>query len=311
MDNIIDQSKLQQFSQLEFVARQVVEGFITGLHKSPFHGFSVEFAEHRLYNSGESIKNIDWKLYGRTDRLYSKRYEEETNLRCQIILDASSSMYYPVQDVISIENPNKITFSIYAAAAIMAMLKTQRDATGLSIFSDKVELFTQARSSSVHHKYLISELEKRLQPIAPTAMRTTAATPILHEISENIHKRSLVIIFSDMVETSGNGEALFSALQHLRHNKHEVILFHVTDKSKELDFEFENRPYRFVDVETGQELKIHPKEVKEKYIKSINDYKNELKLRCGQYQIDFIEADINAGFRQILLPYLLKRERLF
>jgi hypothetical protein len=114
-----------------------------------------------------------------------------------------------------------------------------------------------------------------------------------------------------MIETSGNGEELFSALQHLRHNKHEVILFHVTDKAKELDFNFEGRPYRFIDVETGQELKIHPNEVKERYVKAINDYKNELKLRCGQYQIEFIEADINAGFRQILLPYLLKRERLF
>lgn len=311
MDIILDQSNLQQFSQLEFVARQVVEGFITGLHKSPFHGFSVEFAEHRLYNSGESIKNIDWKLYGRTDRLYSKRYEEETNLRCQIILDASSSMYYPVMDAVSIEKPNKITFSIYAAAAIMAMLKTQRDAVGLSIFTDKVELFTQAKSNTVHHKYLISELEKRLKPPVEGQRQTTAATPALHEISENIHKRSLVIIFSDMIETSGNGEELFSALQHLRHNKHEVILFHVTDKAKELDFNFEGRPYRFIDVETGQELKIHPNEVKERYVKAINDYKNELKLRCGQYQIEFIEADINAGFRQILLPYLLKRERLF
>jgi len=311
LDPILDQSNLQQFSQLEFVARQIVEGFITGLHKSPFHGFSVEFAEHRLYNSGESIKNIDWKLYGRTDRLYSKRYEEETNLRCQIILDASSSMYYPVPDASSIEKPNKITFSVYAAAAIMAMLKTQRDAVGLSVFTDKVELFTQAKSNTVHHKYLISELEKRLIPPAEGIKFTTAATPVLHEISENIHKRSLVIIFSDMVETSGNGEDLFSALQHLRHNKHEVILFHVTDKAKELDFNFESRPYRFIDVETGQELKIHPNEVKVRYIKAINDYKSELKLRCGQYQIEFIEADINAGFRQVLLPYLLKRERLF
>lgn len=311
MDPILDQSSLQQFSQLEFIARQVVEGFITGLHKSPFHGFSVEFAEHRLYNSGESIKNIDWKLYGRTDRLYTKRYEEETNLRCQIIIDASSSMYYPALAQPNIDHPNKITFAVYAAAAIMAMLKTQRDAVGLSVFTDKVELFTQARSNAVHHKYLISELEKLLKNPAEGTRFTTQASPVLHEISENIHKRSLVIIFSDMVETQGTGEELFSALQHLRHNKHEVILFHVSDKSKELEFEFENRPYRFIDVETGQELKIHPNEVKERYVTSIRNYMNELRLKCGQYHIDFIEADINAGFRQILLPYLLKRERLF
>ncbi len=311
MDPIIDQSSLQQFSQLEFIARQVVEGFITGLHKSPFHGFSVEFAEHRLYNSGESIKNIDWKLYGRTDRLYTKRYEEETNLRCQIIIDASSSMYYPRQTRPDIEKPNKITFAVYAAAAIMAMLKTQRDAVGLSVFTDKVELFTQARSNAVHHKYLLSELEKLLNTPDESARFITHASPVLHEISENIHKRSLVVIFSDMVETQGSGEELFSALQHLRHNKHEVILFHVSDKSKELDFEFESRPYRFIDVETGQELKIHPNEVKERYVNAIGTYMNELRLKCGQYHIDFVEADINAGFRQILLPYLLKRERLF
>ncbi|MCX6271457.1 MAG: DUF58 domain-containing protein [Bacteroidetes bacterium] len=311
MDFNLDQSKLQSFSQLEFLARQVVEGFITGLHKSPFHGFSVEFAEHRLYNSGESIKNIDWKLYGRSDKLFVKRFEEETNLRCQIVLDASSSMYYPVIENPSLEDLNKITFSVYAAASIMALLKTQRDATGLSIFTDKIELFTPSKSSSVHHKYLYQQLETLLRPIPPTEQRRTSAAPLLHEIADNIHKRSLVVIFSDMMETEGDPEELFAALQHLRHNKHEVILFHLVDKNKELDFDFDNRPYKFVDVETGQELKVHPHEVKPSYVKAVNAFKNELGLRCGQYRIDLVEADINRGFRQILLPYLLKREKLF
>lgn len=311
MDFSLDQTKLQPFSQLEFFARQVVEGFITGLHKSPFHGFSVEFAEHRLYNPGESIRNIDWKLYGRTDKLFVKRFEEETNLRCQIIIDASSSMYYPVKDRPAFDDPNKITFSVYAAAAIIALLKTQRDAVGLSVFTDKIELFTQSKSSSVHHKYLYQQLETLLTPLQVTDNRKTSATPILHEIADNIHKRSLVVIFSDMMETQGSPEELFSALQHLRHNKHEVILFHVYDKKKEMEFEFENRPYKFIDLETGQELKIHPNEVKESYIKAVQSFKNELKLRCGQYHIDLVEADINLGFRQILLPYLLKREKLF
>ena len=311
MDYLLDQTKLQSYSQLEFHARQVVEGFITGLHKSPFHGFSVEFAEHRLYNPGESIRNIDWKLYGRTEKLFIKRFEEETNLRCQIIIDASSSMYYPVKENPSFEDPNKITFSVYAAAAIIALLKTQRDAVGLSVFTDKIELFTQSKSSSVHHKYLFQQLETLLKPLKVTEQRKTKATPVLHEIAENIHKRSLVVIFSDMMETQGSAEELFSALQHLRHNKHEVILFHVVDKKKELDFEFENRPYQFIDLETGQELKIHPNEVKESYLKAIHDFKNELKLKCGQYRIDLVEADINQGFKQILLPYLLKREKLF
>ena len=311
MDIILDQNKFQQFSALEFVARQVVEGFITGLHKSPFHGFSVEFAEHRLYNAGESIKNIDWKLYGRTDKLFSKRYEEETNLRCQIIIDASSSMFYPIKEKLSLEDPNKITFSVYAAAAIMSMLKTQRDAVGLTVFSNKIDLFTQTKSTSLHVKYLYQQLEHLLQPIPQEEKRQTHVTKILHEVSDNIHKRSLVIIFSDMFETGGNFEELFSALQHLRHNMHEVILFHVVDKKHELDFNFENRPYRFIDMESGQELKVHPNEVKDTYIKSINEFKNQLKLRCGQYRIDFVEADINEGFRQVLLPYLLKREKMF
>jgi uncharacterized protein (DUF58 family) len=311
LDIILDQNKFQQYSHLEFVAKQVVEGFITGLHKSPFHGFSVEFAEHRLYNAGESIKNVDWKLYGRTDKLFSKRYEEETNLRCQIIIDASSSMHYPQIDKPSLENLNKITFSAYAAAAIMSMLKTQRDAVGLTVFSEKIDLFTPTKSTSLHLKFLYDQLEKLIQPLAVDEKKRTQATSMLHEVSDSIHKRSLVIIFSDMFETTSNPEQLFSALQHLRHNKHEVILFHVVDKRHELDFSFENRPYRFIDLETGQELKAHPNEIKESYIKHVTDFKNELKLRCGQYRIDFVEADINEGFRQILLPYLLKREKLF
>jgi uncharacterized protein (DUF58 family) len=310
MEYSIDKNRLQEFGSLEFIARQVVEGFITGLHKSPFHGFSVEFAEHRLYNTGESTKHIDWKLYGRTDKLFVKRYEEETNLRCQIIIDNSSSMYFPVKDKISIDNPNKITFSVYAAAALMSLLKKQRDAVGLTLFTDKVELHTTARSTSVHQKYLFAELEKLLMPIPEGTHRKTMAADALHEISENIHKRSLAIFFSDMFENEKKSDDLFAALQHLKHNKHEVVLFHVVDKNKEIDFDFDNRPYKFVDMESGQELKIHPHEVKDRYVQSVGDFTKELKLRCGQYRIDFVEADINKGFRQILLPYLLKREKL-
>lgn len=311
MNYSIDKNRLQEFGSLEFIAKQVVEGFITGLHKSPFHGFSVEFAEHRLYNTGESTKHIDWKLFGRTDKLFVKRYEEETNLRCQIIIDNSSSMYFPKSDKTSFENPNKITFSIYAAAALMSLLKKQRDAVGLSLFSDKVELHTRTKSTTAHQNYLYTELEKLLVPIGDTDYKKTFAAQSLHEISENIHKRSLVIIFSDMFESNAKTDELFSALQHLRHNKHEVVLFHVVDQSKEIDFDFDNRPYKFIDMESGQELKIHPHEVRDQYIKSVSDFKKELKLRCGQYRIEFIEADINKGFRQILLPYLLKREKMY
>lgn len=311
MQYSIDHNRLQQFGSLEFIARQVVEGFITGLHKSPFHGFSVEFAEHRQYNSGESIKHIDWKLYGRTDKLFVKRYEEETNLRCHIIIDNSSSMYYPVKQNVSIDNPNKVTFSVYAAAALVNLLQRQRDAVGLSLFSDKIELSTKARSTSVHMKYLYSEMEKLLSPIGIKEKKTTSAAAALHRIADMIHKRSLVVIFSDMLERDGDLDELFSALQHLRYNKHEVVLFHVVDKAKEIDFEFDNRPFKFIDMESGEELRLTPLELRKDYVASVTNFVNELKLRCGKYMIDFVPADINAGFRQILHPYLIKREKLF
>jgi uncharacterized protein (DUF58 family) len=307
----IDHNRLQQFGSLEFIARQVVEGFITGLHKSPFHGFSVEFAEHRQYNRGESIKHIDWKLYGRTDKLYVKRYEEETNLRCQIIIDNSSSMYFPVMPDVGIDNPNKITFSVYAAAALVNLLQRQRDAVGLSLFSDEVELSTRTRSTSVHMKYLYSEMEKLLRPIGTNVKKPTRAADAIHSIADMIHKRSLVVIFSDMFGSHENHDELFSALQHLRYNKHEVVLFHVVDKASEIDFNFENRPYKFIDMESGEELKLTPSELRDEYIASVGRFVNELKLRCGRYMIDFVPADINAGFRQILHPYLLKREKLY
>lgn len=305
----INKQPLQQFTHLELIAKQVVEGFITGLHKSPFHGFSVEFAEHRLYNKGESTKHIDWKLFGRTDKLFIKRYEEETNLRCHIILDNSSSMYFPVIEDKS-GKQNKITFSVYCAAALIELLKRQRDAVGMSLFSDKIEFYAPSKSSSLHHKMLYHELEKLIQKHDVNVHKKTSAIQALHQISETIHKRSMVIIFSDMMDSKANSEELFSALQHLKHKKHEVILFHVTDKQKELDFDFDNRPYRFIDMETGEEVKLHPNEIKDSYQTSMAEYKKELMLKCGQYKIDFVEADINKGFDQVLMPYLVKRTKM-
>ena len=293
--------QLQQLS-LDLLANQVVEGFITGLHKSPFHGFSVEFAEHRLYNTGESVKNIDWKLYGRTDKLFSKRYEEETNLRCQLVIDTSSSMYYPD------EKNSKLQFSVYSAASLINLLKHQRDAFGLSAFSDKVELNTQAKSTTVHQRFLYFELDRLL--LNKPKQKTSSIASSLHEIAENIHKRSMVVIFSDMMESSQNYDELFSALQHLKHNKHEVILFNVTDKRHEQQFNFDNRPYLFVDIESGEEVKVHPNQVRETYLQSMATFKHDLILKCGQYHIDFIDADINEGFYPVLKAYLVKRNKM-
>ena len=307
----IDRNRLQQLNSLEFLARQVVEGFITGLHKSPFHGFSVEFAEHRLYNPGESTRHIDWKLYGRSDKLFVKRYEEETNLRCRIIIDRSSSMYFPDKDKPSIEDPNKITFSVYAAAVLISLMKKQRDAAGISTFSDKVDLHTQVKSSSVHQKYLYSELEKLLDPKLGKEQQLTDVTVSLHRIAEMLHKRSLVIIFSDMMDNHNRLDEMFSALQHFKHYKHEVILFHVVDKKLEEELDLDDRPYRFVDMETKESIKLNPIEVRERYREAFYKVRHELEVRCGRYQIDYIEADINKGFEGILLPYLFKREKLY
>lgn len=306
---MIRHNEVQQFSSLELIARQVVEGFITGLHKSPFHGFSVEFAEHRIYNPGEPTRHIDWKLFGRTDKLFTKRYEEETNLRCQLVVDNSSSMHFPEMNKKNPELMNKITFSAHCAASIMNLLKMQRDAVGLSLFTDHLDISTPAKSSSVHHKLLIHKLEEAMASDASTPRKTSAAEA-LHQIAEQIHKRSLVVIFSDMFENVAEANDLFGALQHLRYNKHEVILFHTVDKRLEMDFNFENRPYRFVDVESGEEIKVHAGQIRDNYLKSIQEFKKELELKCAQYRIDFIEADIHKGYKQVLAPYLAKRQKM-
>lgn len=309
MDSIAKFYKeIAKIENLDLLAKQVVEGFLIGLHKSPFHGFSVEFAEHRLYNPGESTRHIDWKVFARTDRLYVKKFEEETNLRCMIVLDASSSMYFPEKEE-SASGLRKIDFAALAAASIMQLLRKQRDAFGLTVFTGQTEAMSEVKSSSVHHKVLLGQLEQLLE--RKEHNRKTAAAQALHEIADKIHRRSLIVIFSDMLENvdTAETEAIFSALQHLKHNKHEVILFHVTDKSKEMDFEFVNRPYKFVDLETGDEVKVQPNQVKEFYVEQMQKFFQRLKLRCAQFKIDLVEADINEGFTQVLLPYLMKREK--
>ncbi len=289
------------------LARQAVEGFIIGLHKSPYHGFSVEFAEHRLYNPGEGTKNIDWKVFARTDKLYVKKYEEETNLRCHLVVDTSSSMFFP-------EKPekgkyNKIQFSVVASAALMYMLRRQRDAVALASFNDKVEVSTRCRTTSTHHKMIQNYLYNILQN--QEKHRVTAAAESLHQLAETIHKRSLVVIFSDMMDNLDGQEELMLALQHLKHKKHDVILFHVHDKQKELEFEFDNRPYKFVDLETKETVKLQPNQVKEFYVDKMQAIKKEIKLKCAQYKIDFVEADVNQNFDQILLPFMIKRGKMY
>lgn len=299
----IELQKIRELGNLELLAKQLVEGFITGLHKSPYHGFSVEFAEHRLYNTGESTKDIDWKVYARTDRLYSKRYEEETNLRCTILIDNSSSMYYPK------ENNGKITFSVMAAAAIAYMLQKQRDAVGITTFSDQIESQTPVKSAHSHLHKLLILLEQLLHQKTKNHKKTTIPD-VLHQIANKIHKRSLVIIFSDMFDNEEKVQEIINGLHHLKYNNHEVLLFHVTDKKTEFDFDFEERPYNFIDLETKEELKLHPTQIKESYVKKVNAYFQDLSIKCGQFKIDFITADISDDFDKILSSYLIKRSKM-
>jgi len=309
LNNLLDIQQFQQFDNLEFISKEVVEGFITGLHRSPFHGFSVEFAEHRLYNTGESTKHLDWKLFARTDRLFVKQYEEETNLRCQLVIDTSSSMLFPYEKG-KVSKINKLAFSVYSAAAIIYLLRKQRDAVGLSLFSDEIEFHSEARLSSVHIDLLYNQLGSLLRQEQAQLQKQTNTVDALHMIAENIHKRSLVILFSDLIAQE-NTDELFEALQHLKYNKHEVLLFHVTDHRQEKEFDFRNQPYRFVDLETGEHLRFSPHDLKKNYEKAMSDYFEEMRVRCGQYHIDLAEADINEDFKHVLYTYLLKRKRLY
>jgi uncharacterized protein (DUF58 family) len=293
---------IRETGNIELLARQMVEGFITGLHKSPYHGFSVEFAEHQLYNSGESTRHIDWKVFAKTDRLYTKRYEEETNLRCHLVIDCSSSMYYPQ------ETKAKITFSLMAAAALTYLLQKQRDAVGIFAFTDQIDIQTPVRSTSTHAHKLLLILERLLKEESKN--KSTSIASVLHEIAQKIHKRSLVILFSDMFHNQTHHEEVFTALQHLKHQKNEVLIFHISDHDTELNFEFDDRPYKFIDLETGEKTRLVPGEIKTSYRQAMNKFYQELKMKCNQLKIDLVDVDVNEPFQKVLSQYLIKRARM-
>ncbi len=289
---------------LELIARQVVEGFILGLHKSPFHGFSVEFAEHRLYNQGDPLRHIDWRVYGRTDKLFVKRFEEETNLRCCLVVDTSSSMQFP-RDT---KKLNKLQFSCVAAASLLQLMKRQLDASALALFDESVYYLSDCRSAHSHYRMLVNELQKIVD--LKTDNKVTNAAKALHLVAEQMHKRSLIVIFSDMMDDADNIDDLFSAMQHLRYNKHEVILFHVVDGEHEIDFEFENRPYEFVDMESGERIKLQPQQIKDQYVGRMKEYRELIENRCHQYQIDRVAVDLSKPVEEVLHAFLVKRNKL-
>jgi uncharacterized protein (DUF58 family) len=289
---------------LELLAKQVVEGFIIGLHKSPFHGFSVEFAEHRLYNQGDALRHIDWRVYGRTDKLFVKKYEEETNLRCCMVVDTSSSMHYPQQE----GKMSKLEFACLSAAGLLQLTKRQLDAAALALFSKDLYYLSDCRSAHSHYRVLTHELQKVLAQ--PQENQPTNAAAALHQVAEQMHKRSLIVVFSDMMDDAEHTDSLFSALQHLKYNKHEVILFHIMDGDKEVAFDFENRPYEFVDMETGEKIKLQPHQVKEQYLERMSVFRQEIENKCHQYQIDLVPVDLSRPVDQVLHAFLLKRNKM-
>ena len=295
------------FGNLDFLAKQVVEGFISGMHKSPFHGFSAEFAEHKVYNQGESTRHIDWKLYAKTDKLFTKRYDDETNLRCHFILDNSSSMHYPKLKKQSLESFNKIGFSSLAIASLMLLLKKQRDAVGLSIYNENYQYYAPEKGSNRHHAMLLNQLDEAI--INTNTQTNTETYTILHQIAEKLHKRSLIVLFSDLFETGESSDKLFQALQHLKHNKHEVIVFHTLDHNKEIELDFNSKPQRFIDVETGKHIDLYADNAKNNYKNAMNSFTNELKNLCMQYRIKYYPVNINDNFYPLMTQFLIERQQ--
>lgn len=299
----INKEDILHTGNLELLASKAVEGFITGLHKSPFHGFSVEFAEHRQYNVGESTRNIDWKLFGRTDKLYTKRFDEETNLRCQILIDTSSSMQIEEKNALS-----KLQYAVWASAVFMQLLKKQRDACGVVYFDDTIIDSSKIASSSRHYKELMYQLEKYLT--FSSNQKNTDLSDTIHTIAAQLHKRSLVILFTDFFEENRDIDKLFDAIKHLKHNKHEVIVFHTMHKPSEFNFDFGNTPITFIDAENGQQLKLQPNEVRELYLSKMEKFTSSLKSKFLQYKIDYVEADTSTSVESSFIPFLVKRRRM-
>jgi uncharacterized protein (DUF58 family) len=300
-----------EFGSLEWLSRQMMEGFVTGLHKSPFHGFSVEFSEHAMYNPGESTRHIDWKLYGKTDRLYTKKFEEETNLKCRILIDTSGSMLYPLKgEGVNPRNPNKLQFSLLSAAMLYQLMRRQRDAFALSLFDDSVYFESDMASTQRHHRFIMSKLEEQL--LAEQKLGTPARiADSLHRVADTQSKRSLVIVFSDFFCENENEENdLLDALHHLTHNKHDVILYQVSDHKTEWNLEFGVEPHRMIGLEGEQELKLTPEEVKGLYLEEVERFRKKFFSACLQWGIDAVEADIQQDYRKVSQQLLIKRQKV-
>ena len=275
-------------------ARLVVEGYIIGQHQSPYHGFSVEFAEHRAYGSGDEIRHIDWKLFGKTDRLYIKRYEEETNMRTQIILDTSRSMLYKSGNV------SKLTYANSLAASLSYLMINQQDAVGITQFSKKIDNTIPPKSKPSHLGIILAQLDdERTGPDTKVGL-------VLHELAERIKKRGLVILISDLLDDQNN---IMNGLKHFRHQKQEVIVFHILDR-KELEFDFNTRT-KFIDMESGEEIVTEPWHIQSDYKRLITNLQSNYKKECREHLIDYVPVFTNQSLDISITEYLNKRKKLF
>ena len=278
---------------LSMRAKMVVEGYIIGQHRSPYHGFSVEFAEHRSYEPGDEVRHIDWKLYGKTNKLYVKRYEEETNLRAHLILDTSKSMDYASGNV------SKLQYGSYLLAALSYLMINQQDAAGVVLFDESIRSFIPPKSNPSHLNTLLNVLDVN------TPGTDTKIEPVLHEMAERIKKRGLVIIISDLFDDPDN---IINGLKHFRHNKQEVILFHILDRN-ELEFDFNSRT-KFVDMESGEELTTDPWHVKNDYKNLIKNLQDYYKTHCRLNLIDYVPLFTDDSLDKGLNEYFNKRQKL-
>ena len=289
----LEPEMVARLSNMSLRARLVVEGYIIGQHKSPFHGFSVEFAEHRAYGPGDEIRHIDWKLYGKTDRFFVKQYEEETNLRSYILLDTSRSMEYKSNKI------SKLDYGNYLSAALAYLMINQQDGVGLTLFDNQIQTFIPPRSKPSHVNTILTHLDKT------GSGKDTDVGIVLHEMAERIKKRGLIILISDLFDETEN---IINGLKHFRHNKQEIIVFHVMDR-KELNFDFSNRT-KFKDMETDEQITTEPWKIRKIYQKAIQSYQDELRLRCREQKIDYVPLFTDQNLDLALNEYLKKRQRL-
>ncbi len=298
----LDPVMVSQLRNMELRARLIVEGFITGLHRSPYHGFSVEFAEHRPYNPGDELRHVDWKVFAKTDRYYIKQYEEETNLRHYVVLDTSASMRYKRAGELT-----KLEYGAYLAAGLHALMIRQRDASGLIAFDERVHTVRRPKATSGYLRQLLITLE-RLTSQEESRARTGAAAA-LSEVAERVARRSLVVVITDLFENIGEHDALLKALRHLRHRGHEVIVFHVLESETERRFRFPDVPMVFRDMETGEEMALQPAQIRAHYAEAVEHFSRRFRRRCLEHNIDFVELDTAEPYDTALMAYLNKRRR--